>query len=82
MGDLEEIIQQSSFFKATEAETLLLSLFVLFSSWVVQRGTILTNPGPLEESAFAHIMTQQNTRLSLASIRGIPNTGHYEKGHT
>ena len=43
---------------------------MLFSPWVVQKGTILTNPGPLGENTVAHIMTQQNTRLCLASIRG------------
>ena len=34
----------------------------MFSSWVVQRGTFKTDPGPLEENYVAHIMTQQNTR--------------------
>ena len=34
----------------------------MFSSWVVQRGTFKTDPGPLEEDYVAHIMTQQDTR--------------------
>ena len=34
----------------------------MFSSWVVQRGTFKTDPGPLEEIYVAHIMTQQDTR--------------------
>ena len=46
-----------------------ISHFKELCPWVVQKGTILTNPGPLGENTVAH-MTQQNTRLCLASIRG------------
>ena len=52
-----------------------LCLYVVFPFPRLQRGTILTNPGPLEENAIAHIMTQQNTqlgfKLSLTSVRGM-----------
>ena len=46
-----------------------ISHFKELCPWIVQKGTILTNPGPLGENTVAH-MTQQNTRLCLASIRG------------